>query len=207
MKEGYDQKTFNLLYKKTKSLRHKLAFEINPKYIGVSYQEVLSWFDDKFLFIFNKYYDQFDENVLLGYIINGLLNFKRRILINIMEHPERTNFYINRIELSDNSHQHIIPLDSEPDNSNLLANLVWGFFKERLSEEEFIIFEITINPPSYIAENLRDLSQHISTPLILRYLGYDDQDYELRKKVNAIRNKIESLTLEAKDHFKDLKYN
>jgi len=207
MKEGYDETLFNTFYQKTKALRNKLAFEVNPKYLGVSHQEILSWFDDKFMFIFNKYYGKLDNNVLLGYIINGLLNFKRRVLINVMENPERTNFYINRIELSDQSHMHIIPLDSEPDNSGMLQKLVWDYFRDHLTEEEFIIFEITINPPSYIAQNLRDLSQHISTPLILRYLGYDDQDYELRKRVNEIRKKITTLTEEAKNHFKDFKYN
>ena len=52
---NYPVELFNSLYAQTHGLRRKLASQIDASKFGVDYQEVLSWFDVKFLFIFSKY--------------------------------------------------------------------------------------------------------------------------------------------------------
>ena len=64
----YDPKLFNELYKKTERLRKSLVYQIDSSRWGVTQDEVMSWFDDKFIFVFNKYQDQKKPDILLGYL-------------------------------------------------------------------------------------------------------------------------------------------
>lgn len=197
---NYDKDLFERLYQKTQSLRNSLVFSINPHYVGVSKDVVYSWFDDKFIHVFNKYCNVHDEEVLKGHLINGLQNFKRKILMKVKKNEDETNFYLNRIELTDN-HDFIIPLESESDNSELLIELIWSFFEKHLSPEEFSIFKLTINPPSFIHKRLGDLNRRIPTPLILEYLGHDPTDCKLRRRVNRLRKNIDNVLYMAKNYF------
>ena len=69
MKEGYDEKLFNDLYEKVKPLKRKLASTISTSKLGISYDDILSWFDIKFIFVFNKYFENKEPEVLKGFII------------------------------------------------------------------------------------------------------------------------------------------
>ena len=80
MKEGYSVQLFNDLYKQTSKLRKKLASQIDYRRYGVTPDIIESWFDDKFIYVFNKHFDNKDTDVLKGFIINSLQVFKYRVL-------------------------------------------------------------------------------------------------------------------------------
>ena len=80
MEEGYPVELFNKLYKETKYLRKSLTRQIDARRFGVSPDIVESWFDDKFIFVFNKHFKDKNEDVLKGFLINSLRTFKLRIL-------------------------------------------------------------------------------------------------------------------------------
>ena len=76
MKTGYDELLFNKLYKETEALRNLLTYQIDHRRYGVTQDIIKSWFDDKFIFVFNKYYGDIEEGQLKGRIINALRTFK-----------------------------------------------------------------------------------------------------------------------------------
>ena len=75
MESGYDSQLFNKLYKETTQLRKSLARQIDSRRFGVSDDVILSWFDDKFMFVFNKHFKDKEVDVLRGFIINSLQTF------------------------------------------------------------------------------------------------------------------------------------
>jgi len=64
MKDNYDEKLFNDIYEKVQPLKRKLASTISTSKLGVEYEDILSWFDIKFIFVFNKYFDTKPPDIL-----------------------------------------------------------------------------------------------------------------------------------------------
>ncbi len=80
MKDGYSEVLFNKIYSETHNLRKSLANQIDPRRYGVSPDIILSWFDDKFIFVFNKHFSDKNPDILKGFIINSLKTFKYTFL-------------------------------------------------------------------------------------------------------------------------------
>lgn len=199
MKEGYDKELFNEFYQKTKPLRQSLIFNIDARRLGVTSHEVSSWFDDKFIYVFNKYYGEKDDQVLLGYLINSLKQFKNRVLRKAYE----DDIHANIIRWDETDLINIIPDETEPSDNEVLRGLIFEFFKKKLSHQAFQVFETQINPPIYIIERLKSSSSHIPAWLISEFLGWPNTKYT-SKLINKYRKDIEKVTLEAKQYFSTL---
>lgn len=173
MKE-YDIKVFKKIYKDTVGLRRKLAREIDYRRFGVDYNEILSWFDVKFIFTFNKYNGLHEPDILKGHIIIALKLFKCRILRKSYSMGNQIN--VNSVDISlirgyeglsiDNS------LEYDTDFKSILASL-----RSRLSENSRVILDIELNTPEYIIQrtkkNQRNTFLGIPSKLLADYLGFD----------------------------------
>ena len=199
MKEGYDEKLFDEFYQKTKGLRNSLVYNIDARRLGVTPDQILSWFDDKFIYVFNKYYGEKDDQVLLGYIINSLKQFKNRVLRKAYE----DDIHENIIRWDETDLVNIIPDKEEDKDRDVLINLVDIFFKKRLSKEAYQVFSIQTSPPLYIINRLKNSSSHIPAWLIAEFLNWPDTKYTL-KLINKFRKEIEKTTLEAKIYFENM---
>lgn len=195
MPAEYDQALFNQLFKETRELRQKLAFEIDARKFGVDYREVLSWFDVKFLYAFNKYYG--DER-LKGYIINSLRTFKLRIVKNSYQTKHQVNNSIDIDETFD------LAYDEPEDYNKPLLEVVQKYFKDRLSPDALLLWEIELSPPPYILEKLAN-PENKKIPkcpdeLILEYLGIPCNDNSLNY-LKSLRSDIKDITKRAKEYF------
>lgn len=201
MREGYNVKTFNTLYKKTNNLRRKLASEIDSRRFGVDYYEVLSWFDVKFIFVFNKYWDTMNDDILLGHLIKGLQLFKFRIL--------RSAYTIKNAQFI-MSVEDVLEIAEEPENPwedarEEILQEVLDFLKITISENAFNLLDIKLNPPLYIQTKLKEEGvksiNKIPISLILEY-------FEMGNSKDAIaliedwNKEIAKGILLAKNHFK-----
>ena len=72
MESGYDSSLFNKLYKETAPLRKSLARQIDSRRFGVSDDVILSWFDDKFMFVFNKHFKDKEVDILRNWRGKGI---------------------------------------------------------------------------------------------------------------------------------------
>lgn len=196
MKEGYDETLFEELYHKTKHLRNALIYNIDCRRFGVTRDEVSSWFDDKFIYVFNKYYGEKDNEMLLGYLINSLKQFKNRVLRKAYQE----SIYENIIRWDETDLINIIPDKEEDPDREVLLGLMDAFFRKRLSKEAYQVFSIELNPPIYIINRIKNSSSHIPAWLIADFLNWPDTKYTL-KLINKFRKEIEKVTLEARVHF------
>jgi hypothetical protein len=192
MVEGYNVELFNRIYDDTLPLRKKLASGIDPRRFGLAYEDILSFFDIKFIYVFNKYHYE-TEGVLKGMIINALSNFKNRIL---------RSAYTNKHSQSIISTDNLLNLEDaefeEPQSDkDYYYDKTMQFMKEHLSENAFLVLEVQLNPPPYILKRINvdkeKCLQKIPDDLLLEYfgLGFSDNAYKYLGQIKKeIRNAI-----------------
>lgn len=197
----HDPKLFNLIYKKTEGLRNGLVNQIDPSRFGVTRDELMSWMDDKLIFVFNKYVDQKSPDVLLGFVINSLKVFKMKILRRSYQLNNSVN--LNSIHLDDIQF-HYIKDEVDNDNYELMLNLVIEFMRERLSAEAYNLLEIQLNPPAYIVARVKN-PLRIPLSLILEFLGLESTPTNLTI-IRDLQDEVNYYIKEAQSHFKDYSF-
>lgn len=186
---------FNELFNKVQPLKKRLVYDIDEKRIGVSKDIIDSWFDDKFMFVYQKYFKKYDKEVLLGHLLNSLKRFKYRILRRAyQDHIE------NNILNLDYTLTHIVPDETEVGDKELLIQIVSEFFKARLSQESYLIFQVELQPPLYIIDKLKSSNSKIPARLIAEFLGWDT-DNKVLNIINQHRKYIKDLIPEAQKYF------
>lgn len=143
MPDNYDRELFLRLYKATIPIRKKLAATIDSTRFGVEYKDVLSWFDEKFIFAFTRYYGKYDEEVLKGHIITALDRYKYRIMK--MAYSNKFNQH-NFVKVEDTSvFEGIVGVTAEEDN--LFRRAVLNYMREALSTDAFLVLQTELYPP------------------------------------------------------------
>lgn len=198
MVAGYDEEMFNRLFRKTENLRKKLASEIDPNRFGVCYCDIVSFFNTKFIYVFNKYYGH-TEGVLLGHLIKALQLFKFRILRSayILKHNHKKVDIDSLVTYEENL---VDNADPYKEKNNYLPVLM-DFLKNHLSENAYLLLEVQLNPPPFILSKINpgaDSSlQKIPDHVYLEYLnlGSSENSY---KYLKFLKNEIKDATNYAK---------
>lgn len=196
MQPNYNQNLFNKLYQETKGLKKSLVYQIDSKRLGVTPDIIESWFDDKLLFVFNKYYGKVTDNVLKGFIINSLKLFKFRIL-----RKAYSEFTV--VSLDDESKLiNIIPSKEEDSNKETLLSLALSFMQERLSNNAWLLLQLELDTPDFITSRMKNDKTKIPAKLICEYLGLEVNNNAIAF-INSLRIDIQNCIEEAKTYFND----
>lgn len=202
MKPGYNVKQFNQIYKNLIPLKKKLCSEISSSRFGLEYQDICAWFDIKILHVYNKHCLEFTDNKLQAYIINSLKVFKYRVI----RAAYQLKYTDNRLEYLENySYKHDMPDSENNEFKNTLFDIIENFFKANLSEEAYLVYQIELNIPPYIYQQLKatkKLKQKIPTAMIADYLGIEGP--EAIPYINSLRAEISEAIKKAKREFKSL---
>lgn len=198
MKEGYSPELFEKLYKETKNLRRSLVNQIDCRRYNVTPDIMESWFDDKFIYVFNKYFDQHEPDVLKGHIINALRTFKLRVLRKA--YSAEGIFHTNTVELEGESELiNIIPDKSLMPVETVFYDTAIEFMKNHLSDNAYLLLEIQLNPPPYILDKITKHNSRIPNELLAEYLGlFTDKDLRLLKN---LKREISKATKSAREYF------
>ena len=198
MPENYDQKLFLQLYKDTEGLRNKLAYQIDARRFGVTTDIIKSWFDDKFIFVFNKYQGDLEYQELKAYMINALRTFKLRILRKAYS---KNNIYLSQVYLEgENELINIIPIQSELSEYDIFLELALKYLKKNLTDDAFLLLEIELNPPPFILSQVANPKTKIPANLIAEYLELEPSK-ESSGYINDLRSEINYWTVQAKEYF------
>lgn len=203
MKEGYSVELFNKLYKETKNLRRSLAHQIDHRRYGVTQDVILSWFDDKFIFVFNKHFEDKDPDVLKGFLINSLKTFKMRILRKAYQ--QEGEFYSSIVTL-DGEYDliNVIPDPVTMSNENLFYNLALEFMKNRLSDNAYLLFQLQLDPPPYILSRIENGNSRIPNSLIIDFLNLNNDDYKQAERfIKKLKKEINIAIKNAKEYFSE----
>lgn len=197
MQEGYDQELFLEIYESTHNLRRKLTSQIDPKRFGVDRDEIMSWFDVKFLHAFNRYFGQKSPGILKAHIIRSLQFFKNRILRH--SYSQKNSVNNNCIDITELYALKEPIVEYEYDEREFFLGIATEFMRNHLSEQAFIVLQVELKPPLYILERLGNASTaKIPSNLISDYLGMGT-DRESIRQINALRKEIKNVMETAKD--------
>lgn len=190
MAVGFDEKLFNRLYAETAPLRKKLAGQIDSRRFGLGYEDILSFFDVKFIYCFNKHYDDPPEK-LKAFLLNALRNFKCRIL-----RAAYTKKFSQSIVSFEDLQAKEFDIAEENDTRDSYMEKLLSFLKDHLSDNALLILQIQLNPPPFILDRInisKEKSlQKIPDQLILEYLdlGYSDNAV---KYLNHLKKEIKQV--------------
>jgi len=198
MKEGYSEVLFNKIYSETHNLRKSLARSIDHKKYGVSPDIVLSWFDDKFIFVFNKHFSDKNPDVLKGFIINSLKTFKYRVLRKA--YTRESEFIASTVKLEGETNLiNIIPDEPIP-TENIFLDYATKFMKDNLTDDAHLIFELQLNPPPFILNRLVKSTAKINNELLLEFLGITDTT-KTNRYITTLKKQITEQTKIAREYF------
>jgi hypothetical protein len=199
MKDNYPEKLFNEIYEQTHKLRKKLSSQIDPRRYGVSPDIIESWFDDKFIYVFNKHFTDKDPDVLKGFIINSLQTFKFRVLRGAYS---KKSEYLSSVITLDGEQDfiNIIPDVSTESTESIFIDLVIAFMKDKLSDDAFLVLQIQLNPPPYIINRIGKSTSYISNKLLMEFLDLGICNRN-KKYISNIRKEITLQTEIAKEYF------
>ena len=195
---GYNERLFNQIYSDTEALRRRLASQIDSRRFGLGYEDILSFFDVKFIFVFNKHHDEPPEKIK-AFIINALQNFKCRIL-----RAAYTKRYSQSILSFDEVPQNELEIAEENSTREFYREKLMEFMKNHLSENALLILEIQLNPPPFILSQInidKDKPlQKIPDQVILDYLDLGNSESavkylghlkkEIKQAVNFAKNSL-----------------
>ena len=190
MQEGYDEELFNKLYEELTPLKRKLASQINPSGLGINKDDIMSWFDVKFIFVFNKYMGKMEPPVLKGHLISALQLYKNRILKYSISAKNTVNHNtIDITELTDLEESYV---NYSKSDERIFLDLINIFMKSHLSYQAYQIYQIEYNPPLYIIDKLNGDMSKLTTRVIIDYLGLN-----FNKKVSLLIKNLRNEVSEA----------
>lgn len=199
MVENYNPQLFNTIYQKTEGLRRKLASGIDHRRFGVDNDEILSWFTVKFIFAYNKYVHQYDEDVLLGHMIKAMQFFK----IRIIKAAYTVKYSQTIVEFVGNENLEVY--DPLNDHREYYYQKMVTFMKANLSDNAYMLLQLQLNPPPYIINRVKEKPKggihKIPDQLIAEYFDLGSCRKAL-KYIDSLEKEIEQYTLIARHHFK-----
>ena len=158
MKE-YDEATFNRLYKVCKPVIRNLTRQIDYKRFNLTPDIIQSYFWDKMLFVFNKYYGTCEEEHLKARILASLSTFKNHLLRTA--YGEGAEYHQNLYQLEDlfDNDKELEDDTEEEKAKGEMLDMLYKYMKKNLSPDAYLIFEILLSPPPYIKERIKDGSR------------------------------------------------
>lgn len=179
MKEDYDTKLFNRLYKTCKPIIRNLVRQIDYKRFNVTPDIIESYFWDKMVYVFNRYYGEVDEEHLKADIIRSLATFKNKLLRSAYGDLAEINKGMASFEdLFDGSKELEDDQEEQQAKSEMLK-LVYDYMYSHLSPDAKLVFEVLMTPPPYIRERIKD-GQRITNLLLVDF-------FDLPKNRNSVR--------------------
>lgn len=200
MQENYDQQMFLRLYKVCKPVIRNLTKQIDYKRYNLTPDIISSYFWDKMLYVFNKYYGTCSEEHLKARILASLSTFKNKLLRSAYgEQAEYNQSLFKLDDLFDNDKE--LEDDSEEEKAKSeMIDMMYDYMKEHLSIDAYMVFEVLLTPPPYIKERIKD-SGRITNLLLVEFFDMPKTNSSV-KYISELRSDIQYWEDRAKEELK-----
>ena len=171
--EKYDERVFAKLYKLCKPVIKNLVKQIDCRRYNVSKDVINSYFWDKMLFLFNRYYEESDGNVefLKAHVLRGLSTYKYHLLQEA--YSERAEYFQSLTsldELYDNNKEDLTIDDDNSYKEELLKTL-YDYMKKHLSPDAILIFECLMTPTTFLLERTDNGRVRITNSMLAEFFN------------------------------------
>ena len=200
MQENYDQQMFLKLYKVCKPVIRNLTKQIDYKRYNLTPDIISSYFWDKMLYVFNKYYGTCSEEHLKARILASLSTFKNKLLRSAYgEQAEYNQSLFKLDDLFDNDKELEDDSEEEKAKSEMLE-MMYDYMKEHLSIDAYMIFEVLLTPPPYIKERIKE-NGRITNLLLVEFFDMPKTNSSV-KYISELRSDIQYWEDRAKEELK-----
>lgn len=200
MQENYDQQMFLRLYKMCKPVIRNLTKQIDYKRYNLTPDIISSYFWDKMLYVFNKYYGTCSEEHLKARILASLSTFKNKLLRSAYgEQAEYNQSLFKLDDLFDNDKELEDDSEEEKAKSEMLE-MMYDYMKEHLSIDAYMIFEVLLTPPPYIKERIKE-NGRITNLLLVEFFDMPKTNSSI-KYISELRSDIQYWEDRAKEELK-----
>lgn len=202
----YDAALFNKLYKLCTPLMRRLARNIDSRRLNVSPDIIESYFIDKFLFIFNKYQVDYDEEHLKATLLSGLKKYSYRLMRECYSGQAEFNQTLVSFEVlfddskEDEDVDEKLNLVHEEGDPVSFGEQLKDFLKVRLSDDEFLIYQLMIDPPPFLQTRIEESRGKLSILHLIDYFEFP-RSRRAYHYFNMMRSKIIHTLEEAKAEF------
>jgi hypothetical protein len=200
MDKPYNEADFKKLIKDTKKLKIKLARQIDHTRLGVCHEDILSAFDIKILYIFQKYGPTHPYEIVKANTINGIKMYKNRLLRVLYQKKNS----ISKSSIEDHPYLERIPEEVENRERDIMLNAVHTYMMHCLEEDAYTVFQIDLNPPPFILNRLVELGKKkvgiIPAYLVVEYMGLEVNPKNIAY-INSLRRSIADSKLRASEFF------
>nr|DAE96671.1 MAG TPA: hypothetical protein [Caudoviricetes sp.] len=202
MPEDYDKKLFNKLYKLVQPVIRNLVRGIDVNRLNTSPDILTSQFNDKMLFVFNKYYGTVEEEHLKANILRALSTYKNHLLKYAYSEKATFNQNLKSFEdLFDDSKEDFSDELEEQEKAKIeMWNLLKNYMLDNLSPDAQLVWEVTLNPTPYIEMNAK--YGRITNTLLVDFFDLPKTRDSVRY-IGELKEEIQSVIEKAK---KDLHY-
>ena len=157
MQEGYDQKLFNKLYRVTRPVIRNLVKQIDHKRYNLTPDILASFFTDKFLFVFNKYYGTCSEDHLQARILTALSTYKNKLLRSAYGNKAEYNQSLTSMEELYDSNFFDGDTDIKDDHEEFLEKEehlreIYDYMNQHLSPDASLLFSVLMDPPEFLQD-------------------------------------------------------
>lgn len=171
--EKYDEKIFAKLYKLCKPVIKNLVKQIDCRRYNVSKDVINSYFWDKMLFLFNRYYEESEGNVefLKAHILRGLSTYKYHLLQEA--YSERAEYFQSLTsldELYDNNKEDVTADDDSTYKEELLKTL-YDYMSQHLSPDAILVFECLMTPTAFLLEKTDNGRVRITNAMLAEFFN------------------------------------
>lgn len=151
--DDLDTDQFNRLYKVCLPIIKRLSYNIDLRKYDVSRDIIQSYFTDKFMYVYNKYYKTYDEDRLKYVLISSLTTFKNKLLRSAYTKQGEWNSSVISFEdlLEQGEWEEHPDPEEDPD---FLFNKLYDYLKNHLTPDEYLLFRIQLDPPPFFDERI-----------------------------------------------------
>lgn len=198
--QEYDEATFNRLYKVCKPVIRNLTRQIDYKRFNLTPDIIQSYFWDKMLFVFNKYYGECTEEHLKARILASLSTFKNKLLRSAYGEQAEYNQNLFKLDdLFDNDKELEDDSEQEKAKSEML-DMMYKYMKDKLSPDAYLLFEVLLTPPPFIKERFGD-STRITNIMLIEFFEMPKTNDSMRY-ISELRQDIQYWEDRAKEELK-----
>lgn len=196
-----DNEKFERLYKLCRPLVRSLSRNIDPRRYNVSKDIIQSYFWDKFMFVYNKYQDQYDEERLKATLLSSLQTFKNKLLRNAYTKQAEFNQELTSFDILFDNNKEWLDDSDETIYKEDLSIRFHQFMEDHLTPDEYLLFKTELDPPPFFKERMIQSHGKIS---VLHIIDFFDLPRDKRSValVTEMRKHIKETLALAKTDFK-----
>lgn len=195
---GDDEDRFEKFYKTCKPLIKSLTRQIDARRYGVDSSIIQSYFNDKLMYVFNKYKDKYEDEQLKATILSSLKTYKNKLLRSAYSQQSEFNQSCTSFEVLYEGDKELIDDDEESRYKEEKLSELREYLKKNLTMEEYLLFQTELNPPLYLKEKMVESRGRISILHLIDFFGLP-RDKRSQLMITGMRNNIKDTLERAKD--------